>query len=124
RVGMSQATVPPSIEDRQRRIALIDTEVAILSREISAGEPHAARRDDLLEERTRATAEVAELDTRWEQEKALAAQLGETRTQIEDPAQTEDKDALRAKLAGISTRLRTLQGETPLIHPVVDRQAV
>ena len=28
RVGMSQAAVPPPIEDRQRRIALIDTEVA------------------------------------------------------------------------------------------------
>ena len=59
RVGMSQAAVPPPIEDRQRRIALIDTEVAILDREIAAGEPHAARREDLLEERARLTQELS-----------------------------------------------------------------
>ena len=53
RVGMSQAAVPPPIEDRQRRTALIDTEVAILDREIAAGEPHAARREDLLAERAK-----------------------------------------------------------------------
>ena len=121
---MSQAAVPPPVEDRQRRIALIDTEVAILDREIAGGEPHAARREELLAERARVAEELAALEARWEQEKALAAQLGETRARIEDPANTEDKDALRAKLAGISGRLRALQGETPLIHPVVDRQAV
>jgi type VI secretion system protein VasG len=124
RVGMSQAAMPPQIEDRQRRMSLIDTEVAILDREIAAGEPHAARRQDLLEERARIADELIGLEARWEQEKALAAQLGETRGQIEDPANTEDKDALRVTLSDISGRLRTLQGETPLIFPVVDRQAV
>jgi type VI secretion system protein VasG len=105
-------------------MSLIDTEVAILDREIAAGEPHAARRQDLLEERARIADELTGLEARWEQEKALAAQLGETRGQIEDPANTEDKDALRVTLSDISGRLRTLQGETPLIFPVVDRQAV
>jgi type VI secretion system protein VasG len=124
RVGMSQAALPPQIEDRQRRMSLIDTEVAILDREMAAGEPHGARRDDLTEERGRVVSELTELNARWEHEKALAAQLGETRARIEDPVNTEDKDALRAKLADIVSRLRTLQGETPLIHPVVDRQAV
>ncbi len=124
RVGMSQAALPPPIEDRQRRISLIDTEVAILDREIAAGEPHGARREDLLEERARTSEELAALDARWEQEKALATQLGETRGQIEDPENTEDKDALRVKLSEISGKLRGLQGETPLIFPVVDRQAV
>ena len=124
RVGMSQAAVPPPIEDRQRRIALIDTEVAILDREIAAGEPHGTRRDDLLAERARATEELAALEARWEQEKTLATELGETRAKIEDPASTEDKDALRTKLTECSTKLRALQGETPLIYPVVDRQAV
>jgi type VI secretion system protein VasG len=77
-----------------------------------------------LEERARIADELTGLEARWEQEKALAAQLGETRGQIEDPANTEDKDALRVTLSDISGRLRTLQGETPLIFPVVDRQAV
>jgi type VI secretion system protein VasG len=124
RVGMSQAAIPPPIEDRQRRITLIDTEVGILDREIAAGEPHGKRREELLAERARLAQELTELEARWEQEKALAAEIGETRTKIEDPAGTEDKTALREKLTAVSARLRELQGETPLIFPVVDRQAV
>jgi type VI secretion system protein VasG len=124
RVGMSQAAVPPPIEDRQRRTALIDTEVAILDREIAAGEPHAARREDLLAERAKLAQELADLEVRWEKEKALAAEITDTRTWIEDPANTDDKDALRTQLTAASAKLRDLQGETPLIFPVVDRQAV
>jgi type VI secretion system protein VasG len=124
RVGMSQAAVPPPIEDRQRRISLIDTEVAILDREIAAGEPHQTRREDLLAERATLAQELVELEARWEQEKGLAAEIGETRAKIEDPANAEDKEALRTKLTATSAKLRDLQGETPLIFPVVDRQAV
>ncbi len=124
RVGMSQAAVPPPIEDRQRRTALIDTEVAILDREIAAGEPHAARREELLAERAKLAQELTDLEARWEQERVLAAEIGETRAKIEDAANTEDKDALRTQLTAASAKLRDLQGETPLIFPVVDRQAV
>jgi len=124
RVGMSQAAVPPPIEDRQRRIALIDTEVGILDREIAAGEPHEVRHAELTAERARLTQELSELEARWEQEKGLAAQIAETRSRIENAACTEDKGALRTKLSETSIRLRALQGETPLIYPVVDGQAV
>ena len=124
RVGMSQAAVPPPIEDRQRRIALIDTEVGILEREIAAGESHAARCEELLEERGKLTEELEALQARWEQEKGLAAEINEVRLKIEDPANTEDKDALRVKLTETAAKLRALQGETPLIYPVVDKQAV
>jgi type VI secretion system protein VasG len=124
RVGMSQAAMPPPLEDRQRRVALIDTEMAILDREIAAGEPHQARREDLLVECATLARELTALEARWEQEKCLATEIGETRGKIEDAANTEDKDTLRTKLTGTSTKLRELQGETPLIFPVVDRQAV
>ena len=124
RVGMSQAAVPSPIEDRQRRISLIDTEVKILQREIASGAPHRDRRDDLLAERARITDELAALTERWNQEKVLAAQVSETRGQIEDEANIADKDALRVSLTETADKLRALQGETPLIHPVVDHQAV
>src|SRR5271157_808166 len=68
RVGMSQAALPPPIEDRQRRIGLIDTEVKILDREIASGEPHTERRADLLAERARVDDELTALNARWEQE--------------------------------------------------------
>jgi type VI secretion system protein VasG len=124
RVGMSQAAVPPPIEDRQRRIALIDTEVGILEREIAAGESHAARCEELLTERGTLSEELEALNARWEQEKGLAAEISETRAKIEDQANTEDKEALRTRLTDTSAKLRALQGETPLIYPVVDKQAV
>ena len=124
RVAMSQAAVPPPVEDRQRRISLIDTELSILEREIASGEKHESRRDDLQAERAVKTTELDALTVRWDQEKTLAAEIGTIRGQIEDEASTEDKDELRVKLAAAASSLHTLQGEEPLIYPVVDGQAV
>jgi type VI secretion system protein VasG len=124
RVAMSQAAIPAPVEDRTRRLALIDTETAILDREIAAGEPHEERRAALAAEREQVAEALAGLEARWEEEKKLATELAETRGQIEDPANPADKDALRARLADTNARLRKLQGEQPLIHPVVDGQAV
>src|SRR5215203_7389151 len=67
RVAMSQAAVPPAIEDRERRIAMIDTETAILDREMATGADHAARKTELEQERHEAAAELEALNTRWEQ---------------------------------------------------------
>ncbi len=124
RVSMSQATIPAALEDRQRRIALIDTELGIIDREMAAGADHAARRAELVAEREQADADRAALETRWGEEKALATEIAEARKAIEDEATTEDKDALRAKLAEATAKLHTLQGEHPLVFPVVDGQAV
>ena len=124
RVAMSQAAVPPPVEDRQRRISLIDTELAILDREIASGEKHGDRRNDLQAERERTSDELDALNIRWDQEKDLAIQIGEIRGKIENGAGTDDKDALRAALADVTSQLRNLQGEEPLIYPVVDGQAV
>ena len=124
RVAMSQAAVPPPVEDRQRRISLIDTELRILEREIASGEKHEARRDDLQAERVVKTTELEALTARWDQEKVLALDIGTIRGQIEDEANTDDKDALRVKLSAAASSLRALQGEEPLIYPVVDGQAV
>ncbi len=124
RVAMSQAAMPAALEDRIRRLELIDTEVAILDREMAAGSPHEARRAELVEERAKVEAERQALEERWASEKELAGEIGDIRTAIEDPEYKEDKQALKTKLAEASTRLRVLQGETPLIYPVVDGQAV
>ncbi|MGE0416079.1 MAG: type VI secretion system ATPase TssH, partial [Acetobacteraceae bacterium] len=124
RVAMSQAAIPSPIEDRTRRMTLIDTEIGVLDREIADGEPHEERKAKLVEERQKVADELANLETQWEQEKSLVTTLTETRTLVEDKDGDGDKEALRAVLAETNARLRTLQGETPLIHPVVDVQAV
>ncbi len=67
--------------------------------------------------------ELKALDGQWAQEKALAEKIATQRAAIEDPANGEDKDAARAALAELWSTLRGVQGERPLIFPVVDAQA-
>jgi len=124
RVAMSQAAVPAAIEDRERRIALIDTELGILDRESAAGEKHDARRDALSVERAELSDALTGLHDRWQQEKVLAAQIAKARQGIEGATDQVTADSLRGQLVEASGLLRTLQGEDPLIHPVVDGQAV
>jgi type VI secretion system protein VasG len=124
RVAMSQSAVPSAIEDRQRRIALIDTEVAILDRETATGSEHGERKVELIEERAQAAAALEQLEARWEEEKRLAAEIAAARAVIEDPENGEDKEAARGSLADAGAQLRAIQGEQPLIFPVVDGQAI
>ncbi|MBV8094571.1 MAG: type VI secretion system ATPase TssH, partial [Acetobacteraceae bacterium] len=123
RVAMSQSAIPAPVEDRQRRIALIDTETAILDRESASGADHSARRSELSGERARLADQLAGLQARWEEEKALVAEIDKIRAGIEAP-DGRNKDRARALLAQQMARLRALQGEQPLIFPVVDGQAV
>jgi len=124
RVAMSQAAMPAPLEDRIRRIELIDTELGILGREMAAGADHGARKSELVEERAALDADRNALAGRWEQEKILANEIAETRGHIENPDDGQEKDTLRAKLAEATAKLHELQGEMPLVFPVVDAQAV
>jgi len=142
RVAMSQATEPAPIEDRRRRLDLIDTETGILIREMASGGEHEARKAELDEEHAKLTGELADLEARFAVEKQLAAEIADLRTRLEapEPAEhlqpvgadiaildrppSEDRAALRAELTAKTAALKTSQGETPLIFPVVDAQAV
>jgi type VI secretion system protein VasG len=124
RVAMSQAAVPAPIEDRRRRIELIETERGILEREMASGANHAVRKTEIDAEEDKLQVELTALEQRFEVEKKLAAGIAEIRGKIEDEDNTEDKDQLRTQLNAVHLELKSLQGETPLIFPVVDGQAV
>ncbi|MBB3896886.1 type VI secretion system ATPase TssH [Roseococcus suduntuyensis] len=124
RVAMSQAAIPAAIEDRTRRLALIATELAALGRETATGGDHAKRIAALTEEQGEVEAALEALKTRWEQEKALVTRIRELREGLEAPAEGHDTEAARAELAKVTDELHALQGEEPLVHPVVDGQAV
>jgi type VI secretion system protein VasG len=123
RVAMSQAAVPPPIEDRRRRIGLIDTELAILARESASGTDHTERHAALTAERAAAEADLAALEARWAQEKTLVADWTGLRRTAET-ATGDDAAEARVRLAEIAEKLAALQGEQPLVFPVVDGQAV
>ncbi|SFK45449.1 type VI secretion system ATPase TssH [Falsiroseomonas stagni] len=131
RVAMSQASVPAPVEDRIRRIELVATELGAIGRELATGADHAARIAALEADRDKAQAELDALNARWEQEKALVARMRDLRARAESAAleltpaaPPEDPAAIRAELAEAGAALKALQGEEPLVHPVVDGQAV
>jgi type VI secretion system protein VasG len=134
RVSMSQAAVPAAVEDRSRRIALIDTEMTAIGRESATGTDHAARKATLEAERQTVQAELEALNAQWSQEKELVAAIRDLRDRAEaaaiellpagSPPPAEDAQALKQSLAENLATLRRLQGEEPLVHPVVDGQAV
>lgn len=125
RVAMSQAAIPAPIEDRHRRLALIDTEMSVLDREMASGAAHGERRAALQSERQAAEQELDELKHRWDAEKDLVARIRDLREKAESAAGSEGgAEQVRSELAAAVSALRSLQGEDPLVHPVVDGQAV
>jgi type VI secretion system protein VasG len=124
RVGMSQAAIPAAIEDRQRRAALIETELKALKREMAAGGDHAARQAALEEEAATVAADLAALEGRWKTEKSLVEKVLALRHALESAEDSADGAADREALAATTAELHAIQGENPLVHPVVDGVAV
>jgi len=136
RVAMSQNAIPAPIEDRQRRLSLIATERGIVEREMASGLDHATRHEELAAEQEKISAELATLEERWAAERKLVDAIGGVRAGIEAAAQPKpagdadaaapafDGVAARAQLTELTQNLRSLQGEQPLIFPVVDAQAI
>lgn len=132
RVSLSLAARPPALEDVQRSIEYLQVEIGILEREQAVGAPHEQRLDEAGRLLSAAKERYAVLEKRWGDEKALVEQIHKLRGQLEEQLTTPaDKrlgqaelDRSRADLGRLEQQLAVLQGESPLIHPVVDRQSV
>ena len=151
RVAVSLHATPAEVDDCRKRIEALETELGIIGREKAIGVDTAKREEDatalLASERTR----LAALDARWAEEKALVDELLALRaklragvkpvegtgSKLEADAAAEaaaegltagDIEAQRvadlAQLKTVQDKLTALQGETPLILPTVDYQAV
>ena len=153
RVAVSQHATPPEVEDTQRRIEALQTELEIIGREEAVGESIGSRKVDAQNKLDAELARIAQLDARWKEEKALVDQVLAIRSQLRDggkpvdgaaapagagggapagaagtaaaaPLDEAQRSALLAELGGLQTKLGELQGETPLIMPSVDAGAV
>ncbi len=121
RVAMSQAAMPPAVEDRRRRLTAIAAQARVLQREEVSGADHSVRLAALDREQEGLEAELADLQGRWDEERRLAADLAGLRLRAES---TPEEMPLRAELAAAAEALRRLGGERPMVFPVVDAQAV
>ncbi|MDT4330337.1 type VI secretion system ATPase TssH [Methylomonas sp. MED-D] len=135
RVGVSQHAVPAEVDDCRKRIDALETELAIIGREKAVG-VEVAGREELANEKLAAERErLVGLEERWNAEKALVEQILALRGKLraaghavdgasDAEAGGEDRDALLAELKALQTQLHEQQGESPLILPTVDHQAV
>ncbi|TQK08261.1 type VI secretion system ATPase TssH [Herbaspirillum sp. SJZ107] len=146
RVAVSLHATPAEVDDSRKRIEALEVEQGIIGREGAIGIDTAARARDteaaLAAEKTR----LAGLEQRWNDERALVDELLALRARLRDGGQpvegtgskleaaagsdapaalsAEQRTELMAQLKEVQARLADLQGETPLILPTVDYQAV
>ncbi len=151
RVAVGQHAVPPELDDSRRRIEALNTEIAIIDREMAVGMDHAKRRGEVVGALEKEKARAAELEKRWSEEKGLVEKILDIRSRlragndkvegtgskVEAAAATAAppgsvqgalSDADRGKLLGelktLQEQLSTLQGENPLIQASVDASAI
>ncbi|MEY4210670.1 MAG: hypothetical protein RLZ92_1051, partial [Pseudomonadota bacterium] len=137
RVGISQHAVPAEVDDSRKRIDALNTELQIISREKAVGVEVTEREQAVNEKLVAEKARLADLEIRWTKEKqlveeilALRAQLREGGHAVDNPEAAEnlqaspDREALLIELKALQTELQTHQGDSPLILPTVDHQAV
>jgi type VI secretion system protein VasG len=152
RVAISQHAVPPQLEDCRKTIEALQIERAIIGREEAVG-VNVTDRSRACEERLAAEEKRREeLEKRWEEEHKLADRLLEIRATLRQaadqstaarsapakegdkgdaapasaakPLTAEERTQLLAELRDLQSKLSTIQGESPLILPSVDEQAV
>jgi type VI secretion system protein VasG len=134
RVNLSQTAIPAAIEDCRREIEHLDIEKGILDREAAVGAEHQQRMQELAEKRKATEERLAGLEKRWAEEKRLIEPIQVLRARLEAHARAngdarerlkpQEEAKAREQLAKLQKELDQVQGEAPLMHPVVDRQAV
>jgi type VI secretion system protein VasG len=141
RVALGQSATPPALEDCRREIEHLEVETGILQRERAVGADHDQRLQELVDKTSAANSRLAALEKRWTEEKALVEKIQNLRERLEgelvseaDKSEKSDKPKERLKpdedrrlkeeLVSLQKDLGKLQGESPLVQPVVDRQAV
>jgi type VI secretion system protein VasG len=148
RVAISQHAEPAEVEDCRRNIEALEREQKIIEKEESAGieigDRAKVNAESLEAERERHTG----LSKRWQGEKELVEQILDIRAELRGEAgavegtdsdlekdadevatesqgpQGKERDKLLKKLKKLQDELHEKQGESPLILPTADEQAV
>jgi type VI secretion system protein VasG len=134
KVALGQSSTPPAVEDCRREIEHLDVEIGILEREEAVGSDHATRLQERRDQKTAAQDRLAKLEERWKEESKRVERIRNVRSQLEANAKGEgdaktrlsadQEGMLRGELNALQAELKQLQGELPLVQPVVTSQAV
>ena len=159
KVAIGQGATPASIEDANRRIQHLTSEINSLERETVTGAEHDERLTELKEKREQTEQKLATLNEQWTKEKELTEKIRNIRLKLEmsrldtpkaqaatatatetaetpvegavdtvdvpqEAEQSVDTESLRSELKKLTAELKEVQGENPLMQPVVNGQTV
>jgi type VI secretion system protein VasG len=148
RVAVSLHATPAEVDDCARRIEALETEQGIIAREGAIGIDTQARSASVEAQLVIERERLAGLNERWAKEKGLVDRLLALRVTLRGAAEPvegtgsslekkadeaapdtpklaeEDRAKALAELHQVQAELSALQGESPLILPTVDYQAV
>ena len=126
KVAIGQGATPAAVEDETRRIQNLTSEIEALEREQITGAEHDARLAEITAKRSAAESQLAALTEQWNKEKDLVTKIREVRTTLEGSREDSgvNVDALKAELKTATDELHAVQGENPLMQPVVNGQTV
>jgi len=129
RVAIGLTTHPPAIEEAQRRITHIDTEIKILQREALMGHDHAERIQHLQLGKESAQTRLDDLNKNWQKEMEIATRIKDLRQEIQeihgkDPTDVSALSQKQGLLKGLEKELAAVQGDTPLVQIAVDSQII
>jgi type VI secretion system protein VasG len=140
RINLSQSSTPPTIEDARRKRNQLQLSKEILERESQTGSDHTAKIQSIDSDLQQIDTQINALNERWEKEKELVAKIHALTEQLQkkdepaadasatsasatalDPAAQQERTK---ELLQLKEELKKHQGETPLVHPFVDRNAI
>lgn len=125
RVTVAQNSTPPVLEATQRRLARLQEEQRLLTREQTAGANHETRLEEIRQALRQLTTIREQLQQRWEAEGAAAKQVRNLEQQLESylPEQVEVL-GLQQALEQAKTQLHHLRGQDAMIPAWVDARIV
>jgi len=131
RVAVGQYSKPGEIEDAEKDIVAIRTELVLLERDAQVGISNSDRRDELRALVETQTQHLASLVHRFEREKALVVKIIEQRVRLRAVvpegevglSETQRTDGL-AEATKLQEQLAEVQGDQPMITAGVDAGTV
>ena len=145
RVAVGLRAQPAAVEDSQRRIEALQTQLEILAREAAIGIDTTERERVAREQLSETTTRLEGLEAAWGREKTLVETILELRSQLTQetpplagasalagasplsgapPLADEERRERLSRLQSLQAELAEAQGDAPLVRPGVDAAAV
>jgi type VI secretion system protein VasG len=117
RVAVSQHATPAPVEDRRRRLELLEVERGVVEREATGRYREDDRLGELDEAIVAARADVEAVEAKWAAEKDALDAVRTARDALTEEASSDPLDAALAAM-------RAVQGDAPMVFGVVDADAI